>query len=335
MLAGFAVGTFALAAVACVPLGLRAAMLLAIADDPSAIAERALDRTFDRTFASREIEAALAAGDSDLAKSFLDLARDRGLGLPAELAARVTAAVEGANSAAGATASFVRGLITGEPDDAMGFAGMAVGDLFVFGDIRDALREGSRYLRGKEADELVLGLSCVGMAITAGTYATLGAGAPVRVGLSAVKAVRKSGRLGADMAGWLGRSARDAVKFDKAGGLVRLARDVGRLEKRAGTKAALDALVLARNPAEVSRLAMLAEKKGSQTRAILKTLGRGAIWISVASFKLALWLTSAVFSLLGCVATLKSAVERATRLYLARKRACRHARYAAMTASGA
>ena len=39
--------------------------------------------------------------------------------------------------------SFTRGLITGEPDDLVGFAGTALGDLFVFGDIRDAVREGS------------------------------------------------------------------------------------------------------------------------------------------------------------------------------------------------
>ncbi len=34
------------------------------------------------------------------------------------------------------------GFITGEPGDLVGMAGTAVGDLFVFGDIRDAVREG-------------------------------------------------------------------------------------------------------------------------------------------------------------------------------------------------
>ncbi len=123
--------------------------------------------------AQREIEAALAANDADLAKSFLDLAAERGVPVPAELAGKVTAAVDYANSTAGAAESFARGLITGEPDDMVGLAGTALGDLFVFGDIRDAVREGSRYVSGGPADELVLGLACVGIAITAGTYATL------------------------------------------------------------------------------------------------------------------------------------------------------------------
>ena len=67
-----------------------------------------------------------------------------------------------------------------EPDDVVGLAGTVLGDLFVFGDIRDALREGGRYVSGQQADELLLGLACVGIAITAGTYASLGAAAPAR-----------------------------------------------------------------------------------------------------------------------------------------------------------
>ena len=67
------------------------------------------------------------------------------------------------------------------------------------------------------------------------------------------------------------RAAREAVKVEKAGGLVRLVRDVGRVQGKAGTQAALDGLKLAEGPREMSRIARLAEKKGSKTRAILKT----------------------------------------------------------------
>ena len=89
-------------------------------------------------------------------------------------------------------------------------AGTAVGDLFVFGDIRDALREGKRLASGEQADELVLGLACVGIAITAGTYLTFGAAAPARVGLTLVKVARKTGSLGAELAGNIGRMVRQA-----------------------------------------------------------------------------------------------------------------------------
>ena len=126
---------------------------------------------------------------------------------------RVKAAVDDANSASAAAGSFASGLITGEPKDMAGLAGTALGDLFVFGDIRDAVREGSRYVSGENYDQLILGLSCVGIAITAGTYATVGAAAPARLGLTAVKAARKTGRLSARMADWIGRSLRDVDRL--------------------------------------------------------------------------------------------------------------------------
>jgi hypothetical protein len=344
--AWFVAGLFALAALACVPLGIEAGSLLAVEDDPAAIADHALERAFDRNVAAREIEAALKANDADLAKSYVELAQARSVPLPPELAARVAAAVERDNSAAAAAESFARGLFTGEPDDMVGLAGTALGDLFVFGDIRDAVREGSRYVSGAPVDELVLGLACVGIAITAGTYASFGAAAPARVGISALKAARKTGRLAGPMAGWIGRSlrevidwsalrraggswadpaaavraARQAVKIDKADTLVKLAGDVGRVQTRAGTQAAIDGLKLAENPREMARVAALAEKKGGKTRAILKTLGRGAILLSVASFNLAMWVLWAIFTLFGLLSSAKAATERMTHRHLARKK---------------
>ena len=49
--------------------------------------------------------------------------------------------------------------------------------------------------------------------MTAGTYATLGAGAPARVGLTVVKAARKTGRMTAQMGAWIGRSVREVVDW--------------------------------------------------------------------------------------------------------------------------
>ena len=347
---------FALAAVFCVPLAMEANVLLMTDDDPVAITDRALPRAFDGSIAINEIEAALKANDADLAKSFVELADDQHIDLPPDLRSRVEVAVDEANSAAAAAGSFARGLITGEPEDAVGLAGTAVGDLFVFGDIRDAVREGSRYAGGQSYDQLVLGLACVGIAVTAGTYASFGLGAPARVGLSAVKAARKTGRIAAPMASWIGRSlretvdwvalkraggslaepvaavraAREAVKLEKTGGLTRLVSDVGQVQAKAGTQAALDSLKLARNPGEVARIAKLAEKKGGKTRAILKTLGRGAILLSTASFNLALWILGAIATLFGFVSSAKAGVERVTLRHLARRRQRQQARYAAM-----
>src|SRR6202008_2477385 len=97
--------------------------------------------------------------------------------------------------------------------------------------------------------------------------------------------------------------ARTVVRAGKADVLMTLAGDVGRVQSKAGTQAALDGLKLAEGPRDMSRIAKLAEKKGGKTRAILKTLGRGAILLSVASFNLALWVLGALMTVLGLLAS--------------------------------
>src|SRR4030095_17005132 len=57
---------------------------------------------------------------------------------------------------------------------------------------------------------------------------------------------------------------------------ARAAGNVGHIQAKAGTQAALDGLKIAQGPRDLSRIARLAETKGTRTRAILKTLGRGA-----------------------------------------------------------
>lgn len=337
---------FGLIALALLGRGIDAQQQLASADDPVKISNRALDRQFNQDVAQREIQSALAAGDSDLAQSFLDLAHDRGVLVDPALAGKVKVATDDAASLASTAERFAHGLLTGEPDDLAGFAGTAVGDLFVFGDIRDATREGTRLLTGQPADPLILGLACVGLAITAGTYASLGAGTPGRIGLTLIKVARRTGRLSSRLAAWTGRSlrsivdwgalsrataaddpvlavraAREAVKVEKAGDLVDLVGNVGRIETKAGTQATLDSLKIAEGPRDMSRLARLAEASGNKTRAIVKLLGRAAIVLTVGAFDLASWMFWAAFMILGFVCSCKTAVERLTLRHIHRRKA--------------
>jgi hypothetical protein len=303
-----------LAALACyaVPRGAEAYRLLAIADDPVALSDHALATQLTAESAGAGIEDALAANDPDLAKSFVDLAADRHVALDPSLIAGVNAARAEASSLRHRMASFASGFVTGRPEDGASLAGTAVGDLFVFGDIRDAAREGSRWARGEGPDKLILGLASAGLAITAATYATSGVTAPVRAGLSLMKAARRTGHLGANLV--------RLVRAGRAGRIVALARDVGKVEAKAGTKAALETLRIAETPAEVGRVAKLAEKEGGRTRAILKLLGRGAIMLGMAAFDLAVLVFGAAVALLSLVWSLKRGTERMTERYLQRRK---------------
>jgi hypothetical protein len=341
----------ALAAFAIAPRSFEAAFLLAAQDDPVALADHAVARSLDASAATREINAALAANDPELAQSFLDLAQERELPLDPLLAPRVARANEEAATTRRSLESFARGFVTGEPEDGAGLAGTAMGDLFVFGDIRDAVREGARLASGQQADELILGLSCVGLAVTAGTYASGGFGASARAGLTIIKAARKVGGIGSRMAASINRAlretidwsalqraarkasifapaasvraVREAVKVEKTEGLVRLVGDVGRVQSKAGTRAALEGLRIAETPSDMSRIARLAAAKGGKTRAILKLAGRSAIMLAAATFDLAMWVFWGMLTAIGFVSSLKRMTERLTERYCARRRRLR------------
>ncbi len=330
-----------------------AGAILAAQGDPAELSELLTNSALRNRpdIIAQHVEAALAAGDADLANSFVELAAAKNIPLPEGLSRRVTEAVAEESSALHFAKRFATGLVTGTADDAASLSGTVAGDLFVFGDIRDVVREGKHLAMGEDTDHLILGLATAGLAVTAATYVSLGGAVPVRAGLTLVKDARKVGRLGEGLTRWAGRSAREVVdapmlqnavatgsvlrpgetigaikaafRAEKAGGLVRLAKDVGRVGEKAGTKGALDTLRIAEGPKDVARAARLAEAKGGQTRAILKLLGRGALLLAAGAFNLTLWVFWALLALFGFVSSIKATTERLTMSYLQRKKAKR------------
>jgi hypothetical protein len=353
---GSALAGTAVCALACAllwPHARDAGAILAAQDDPAELSDLQLNSALRNNAAviAGNIEAALTAGDADLADSFVDLAREKNISLSDDLSRRVSDAVAEENSASHRAKRFATGLVTGNADDVASLSGTVAGDLFVLGDIRDVVREGKHLAMGEDTDRLVLGLAAVGLVVTAATYVSVGGAAPVRAGLTMVKDARKVGRLGEGLTQWAGRSARDMVDMpmlqnavasgsvmrpgqtvtairaafsaEKAGALVRLAKDVGRVGERAGFRAAQDTLKVADGPEDVARAARLAESRGGQTRAILKLLGRGALLLAAGAFNLTLWVFGALLALFGFLSSIKATTERLTQSWLIRKKARR------------
>jgi hypothetical protein len=306
-----------------VPPAIQAGRTLAAGNDPAQLSDLALERGFDAVTAEREIRAALAAEDPELAQSFIELARERAVAVDPDLIAKADTDMQAWSSFGSTAWRFARGFFAGNPDDMASLAGTAAGDLLVIGDMRDAAREGWRFARGEEPNRLVLGLSLGGLAVTAGTFASFGLAAPARAGLSVVKAAGKSERIGA-------RFLR-LLRWEKPAALVEVAGDVGRIEAKAGGRAALEAVQLAQEPKDLAAFGRLAVAKGGKTRAILKLLGRSAIAITSSIIDLALALMWAAANLLGFCASLKRTAERAT-LAVIRRRKARRARLAASAA---
>src|SRR5579863_5933366 len=322
--------------------------ILSAQDDPAELSDVRLNSALrnSQNMVADQIEAALASGDAGLAESFVELAREKHVSLPSDLTQRVSDAADEQNSSSHFAKRFAVGLVTGNADDAASLSGTVAGDLFVFGDIRDVVRESKHLVMGEETDRLVLGLATAGLAVTAATYVTVGGVAPVRAGLTLVKDARKVGRLGEGLTEWAGRSAREVVDTpmlqdavasaglagpkqtvsairaafhaEKAGALVRLAKDVGRIGEKAGARGALDTLKLAEGPEDVARAARLAEASGSKTRAILKLLGRGALLLAAGAFDLSIWVFGAIFALASLLISIKSTTERMTQSWIDR-----------------
>lgn len=305
------------------PQGAHAWRLREAADDPAALATLRLDSVADAARIGAGLDAAVAAGDDDLAQSFLALAEERGVAVSPERRAAVAALAETAPRRALTDAA--TGFVSGEGDGMAGLAGAVVGDLVGYGDLRDLWREGGRLARGEAYDPLLLGLATAGLALTGATIVSLGSSVPVHAGTTTLKLAARTGKLSRPLAARLTRSAGAAIdrealalataaagRLDLAAlrqgakgvlkpGAFREIRSVGeqsaRIQARLGARGTLQALAVAENADDLRRVARLSEGLGGRTRAVLALLGRGALVLGSGLLAIlqGLWLVLAWF----------------------------------------
>lgn len=307
------------------PSGWRPLQLHWVADDPARLADLRLDAMLDRDRVAAGIEQAVLSGDADLAESFLALADARGIAVAPELRTRVAALHD--NALGRAASDFGRGFVAGDRESDAAFAGALVGDVSGFGDLRDLAGEGRKLIAGEGADETIVALAAVGLAISAATWISLGGGMPARGGLSAVKAASKARLVSPALSASLARAASGALdrpalaasvnaaaRFDlaaaraAAGGIVRpaalarfaaLGQDAGALYARTGQRGLRQVLAVAEDTGDIAKASRLSAAKGSATRATLKVLGRSALVLGALSLQAVGWVFALFFYALG------------------------------------
>lgn len=314
------------------PPALRLWELHMAADDPVALSQLRLGETLDAARVATGIDAAIDAGDAELADSFISLAAERGIAVAPEQLRRLQALRDGAwlRSAS----DFGHGFLAGARDSDAAFAGALASDVSGFGDLRDLALEGRKLLGGEGADETVLALSAVGLAVSAATWVSLGGGLPARGGLSAVKAAGKAKLLSPALTASLGRAAAGALdrpalaasfgaaaRLDlaaakvAAGGIVRpaalarftaLGQDAGVLYARTGQRGLRQVLAIADDAGDIGKAARLGAAKPSTLRATLKVLGRSALVLGTLSLSAASWM----LALTGYALALAMAAQR-------------------------
>ncbi len=113
------------------------------------------------------------------------------------------------------TRKSTEGFIFGGGESLPHLAGAVVADFTLYGDARDVSIQARNYAVGEEIDELILGLSGVGLVLTAGTYASRGLTAPAKFWVSTLKFAKNAGSLTDSFATSIKRMAVAAVPFEK------------------------------------------------------------------------------------------------------------------------
>src|ERR1700761_9472670 len=142
---GLALAGMAICAAACAllwPHARDSAAVLAEQDDPVKLSDLQVNSALrnNQSLVADNIERALAAGDADLAASFVELAKEKNILVSDELLEQVRDAVTEANSASHFAKGFASGLVTGNADDVASMSGTLAGDHFAFGYLTDGVR---------------------------------------------------------------------------------------------------------------------------------------------------------------------------------------------------
>jgi hypothetical protein len=215
-------------------------------------------------------------------------------------------------------------------------------DLTGIGDARDLIGEGGNYLTGKPVNYFTLGVASVGLALTAGTVASLGAAMPVRAGVSFLKSMNKLGRLPPKLVGEVGLALSKSV--DKAalaetvnlarefrigemgGPLSRLFRtrgvavvgdlatDFGAIGSAGGVRAMKLSAETAQDLREVKVAAKTAEKYKAGYLGAMKLIGREALRLGDLLLTFIGWFIAAALWLIGIALFLMKTARRVARL---------------------
>lgn len=331
-------GPLVLSGYAILPRAVEAVRIFGFRGDPVQMLLYRLS-ALDKDAYQREIEAALAKQDPDLARSLANLAADRHVILDRPVLERIAEAEQ--FSLTRSAGQLLEGAVTGNAASPTAFAGALAADLTVVGDVRDLVQQGMLYPR---QDNLTVALAATGVAMTGALAMTGGTSAAGKVGLSALKAAKRMGRLSKGLERQLVRLTADAVDSQALRTIRRnlgswnftaAANEVRRLVKprviaelretgealrgvfvRQGYRGTLQVLESAGTTGDVRRLARMSERLGDRFRGAL-LLRRGArLTLRLGEFlvHIVLWLASTCLWLLWAGYTLLRSLWRIAKL---------------------
>lgn len=250
------------------------------------------------------IEGSIDGDNPDDARMYLGIAQTFGYALDtARFLPRIEALETPWHVARRRFEQFTDGFIDGDGSTGAGVAGAIAADFTVVGDVRDLYEQYELSEEGKAVNELVVALAGIGVGLTAATVATSGSAAPLKTGSSALKLASRTGRVSPRLQKLLLRQANDvfdykafllAVRGDKSIDNIRqaalsayqpralkaLGETTSRVNNIRNSTSLVDTVDMLRyveTADDLRRLEKVSSRYGTQTKGILKLLGKGAI----------------------------------------------------------
>lgn len=251
-----------------------------------------------------QIDAAIQNDNPDDARMYLALANTFGYPLDAARFLPQIAALETPWQVTRRQAEqFANGFIDGNGNTGAGVAGAVTADFTLIGDVRDLYEQYQNLQAGKEVNELITALAGVGVGLTAITVLSSGSAAPLKTGSSTLKMATRANKISPKMQAVLIKQASDlfdyktfllttrgeksldnlrqaAIKAYNPKALDALsetATQVNSIRKSTSLVDTLDILRYADSADDLRRLEKLSVKYGTETKGILKLLGKAAI----------------------------------------------------------
>lgn len=165
---------------------------------------------------------------------------------------------------------FGEGILLGRSEEPIGIVGSIFADLTLYGDVRDLAIEGYNALHpDREVDVVLATLSAVGLSAGVVTIMNGGVSAPVKIGISVLKAARQTNRLPKWVVSLLRQRQVQDVKV--------VAENIGVLAQHTNLQTAISLMSKTRHSNELTQLGRLAESHGVVLMPLDRLVGMGRL----------------------------------------------------------
>ena len=150
-----------------------------------------LKETATKSYLDQKILVAINNDDYDEAVMYQQLAKYLGVRLSQNTRDEIESHSGFLSASWRNTKDFSVGFFTGESDSLAGISGAVAADMTLVGDLRDLSIEGSKFVNNESYDKVILGMSTIGVGLSASQFFTIGATTPLKISASIVKAAKK------------------------------------------------------------------------------------------------------------------------------------------------